>query len=143
MLMYSSTRPQKGRECSPSASRTARDEPSLNLLPLLVAQPSQLVLRTIEASGNLVERVIRVLLKLFSNLLDLLVPPQPLLIFHLVQSALLELRVCGFEPSLRVSIYCFCGGGCDGEGVEGVVYACRVDCRAGLCIGWGGLVEGG
>ena len=60
--------------------------------------------RGIVRSINLIERIVRVLLKLLPDLLDLLVPPQTLLILHLVQPALLVRGVRGLEAALRVAV---------------------------------------
>jgi hypothetical protein len=45
-----------------------------------------------------------VLLELFADLVDLLLPPQTLLVFHLVQPPLLESGIRGLEATLGVAV---------------------------------------
>lgn len=82
---------------------------------------------------NLIERIIRVLLKLLPNLLDLLVPPQALLILHLVQPALLVRRIGRLEAALRVAVQLVLVVGGDVERVERVLDARGVE-RRGLAV---------
>ena len=82
---------------------------------------------------NLIERIIRVLLKLLPNLLDLLVPPQALLILHLVQPALLVRRIGRLEAALRVAVQLVLVVGGDVERVERVLDARGVEGR-GLAV---------
>lgn len=74
------------------------------------------------------------LLKLFPDLIDLLLSPQALLVLHLVESALLECSVRGLEAALRVAVQLVLVVGGDVERVERVV-----DAR---CVERRGLVEG-
>jgi hypothetical protein len=79
-------------------------QPVLQLLPLRLAQLGHLLLAHVVRALDLVERVVRVLLELLADLVDLLLPAQALLILHLVQSAGLECGVGGLEAALRVAV---------------------------------------
>lgn len=135
----------KQRRC-PKPAETLRTptlhQPALNLLPLLLPERLQLVLCAVEPARNLVERVVRVLLKLLANLLNLLVPPQALLVLHLVQSPLLEGGVGRFEPSFWVAVYGLLRARRYGQRIEGVVYAGRVYGGASLRRGRVGVQLG-
>jgi hypothetical protein len=82
---------------------------------------------------NLIKRIIGVLLKLLPNLSDLLIPPEALLILHLVQPALLVRRIGRLEAALRVAVKFVLSVGCDVECVECVLDTRGVE-RGGLAV---------
>lgn len=79
-------------------------KPVLQLLPLAVPQCLHLLLGHVVGARDLVERVVRVLLELLADLVDLLLPPQTLLILHLVQPLLLKRVVSGLESALGMTV---------------------------------------
>jgi hypothetical protein len=89
---------------SSQLSSRSSTQPRLELLPLRVAQLGHLLLAHIVRALDLVERVIRVLLELLADLVDLLLPAQALLVLHLVQAAGLESGVGGLEAALGVAV---------------------------------------
>jgi hypothetical protein len=82
----------------------SRTKSRLELLLLCLAQLRHLLFAHVVRALDLVERVVRVLLELLADLVDLLLPAQALLILHLVQSAGLECGVGGLEAALRVAV---------------------------------------
>jgi len=79
-------------------------QPRLQLLLLRLAQLGHLLLGHVVSSLDLVERVVRVLLELLADLVDLLLPAQALLVLHLIQPAGLEGGVGGLEATLGVAV---------------------------------------
>ena len=86
------------------ALKSSSTKPVLQLLPLAVPQCLHLLLGHVVGARDLVERVVRVLLELLANLVDLLLPPQTLLILHLVQPLLLKCVVSGLESALGMTV---------------------------------------
>jgi hypothetical protein len=82
---------------------------------------------------NLVKRIIRVLLKLLPNLLDLLIPPEALLVLHFLQPALLVRRISRLEAALWVAVQLVLVVGRDVERVERVLDTRGVE-RGGLAV---------
>jgi hypothetical protein len=82
---------------------------------------------------NLIKRIIRVLLKLLPNLLDLLIPPEALLVLHFLQPALLVRRISRLEAALWVAVQLVLVVGRDVERVERVLDTRGVE-RGGLAV---------
>jgi hypothetical protein len=74
-----------------------------------------------------------VLLEFLPYLVDLLVPPQTLLVLHLLESSLLELSICGLESSFGVTVELVLLFRGQVESVEGVVDTGGVE-GTGLCV---------
>lgn len=112
-------------------------ESLLNLGPLLVTELRNLVPRGVVRGRDLVEGVVRVLLKLLPD------PVLPLLHaqadaaavrLHLLETPLLVLGIRGGESSLGVSVdLVVVAARRQGQGVEGVVDTGGADCR-GLVV---------
>ena len=83
---------------------TSLRQQRLLLLPLLRLYLLELLLARIKPAGNLVERIVGMLLEFLANLIDFLLPSQALLVLHLVQPAFLESGVRSLEPSFRMSV---------------------------------------
>lgn len=79
-------------------------QPPLLITLDVVPDRSHILPCRIVSRVDLVERVVWVLLKLLANLINLLLPSQTLLILHLLESPLLERRICRLEPALGVTV---------------------------------------
>lgn len=96
--------PRRYPSVSISLPSSSSAQPVLQLLPLRLAQRGHLLLGHVVRALDLVERVVRVLLELLADLVDLLLSAQTLLVFHLVQPAGLVRGVSGLEAALRVAV---------------------------------------
>lgn len=119
----------------PALNKLFPNQPSLSLLPLLLANLPNLLLRTVKLSANLIERVFRALLKLLAYQIDSLLPPQPLVfLLHLRQPSRFIRRISSLEPPLRMSIYLL-GIAIRGkrQGIEGIIDTGSVERRFSFC----------
>jgi hypothetical protein len=106
-LKHVSADPDRLPRCviqSLNLSISSSTQPILELLPLALAELRHLLLGHVVGTLDLVEGVVRVLLELFADLVDLLLPPQALLVLHLVQPPLLESVVGSLEATLGVAV---------------------------------------
>ena len=124
MFLQIQTVSQGGRSHLWNSSST---QPVLELLPLALAKLRHLLLGHVVRALDLVEGVVRVLLELFADLVDLLLSPQSLLVLHLVQPPLLECGVGGLEATLGVAIDLVVVALGQIQSVEGVVDTSSVE----------------
>ena len=106
-------------------------QPLLHSLPLPLLHLPNLIPRTIKPSVDLIEGILPTLLKLLPTHLHPLIFPQALvLLLDLRQSPRFKGRIRCLVSPLGMPIY-FLGGivGGEGEGIEGIVYACGVEGR--------------
>lgn len=102
-------------------------ESGFNLPLLTLSQGGKIFPGTVVCSADLVERIVGVLLKLLSDLVDLLLPPEALLVLHLFQSSLFIDGVGGLETPFGMLVDLLAGCSSQGEGVESIVDAGSVE----------------
>ena len=100
---------------------TGTTKSGLNLGLLCLPEESNVISSAVVGSADLVERIVGVLLKLFPDLVDLLVPPQSLLTLHLFQSSILKSLVCSLESSLGMLVNLVLSIGRQGQGIQSIV----------------------